>query len=144
MHHPIFEFADIFALIWPKHFANSTGLILFKLTFVNLASIGKEVLAFAVEHTIDELTVVLTPVALECAHAGLLTVVEVAFVFDFIVVPVFSTLAILLIFSPVSLVQATLSVTKSSLSVCHAVQPLTLINVSICVSHTAKAFKFAF
>ena len=93
------------------------------------------------EHTIDKLTWIGAAFAGECALTGFFAVDEIALIFDFVIVPIFGSFAMLLIFFPVAFVEAALGVAEGAFAVSHAIHPLTLINISISMRHPTKAFK---
>lgn len=143
VHHSVLELANVLALVWPRHFAHTARLIFLELTFVDLAGVREIVLARAVEHAVDEFAGVCASFARECTLACFLAIDEVALVLYFIIVPIFSAFAVLLVLFPVALVEAALGVAESTYSMSHAITPLSLVNVAIGVRHAAESFKFA-
>ena len=104
MHHPVLEFTHVFALVRPGHFAHAAWLIFLKLSFIDLAGVGKVVLTITVEHAIEEFASVSTSFTGKGALSGLLSIHKVSFIFYFVVIPVLLALPMLLVLLPIALI----------------------------------------
>jgi len=143
MHHPIFELPNILTHIGPSHLAHAAWLILFKFSLVNLSGVCEVVLTCSVEHAVNKLSRIGTTFASKCTRSRLLTINEVARILDLVVVPVLSTLTMLLIFLPHTFIKASLCIAKCARAVGHSGFPLALVDITIGMRHSAKSFKLA-
>lgn len=143
MHHSIFKFSNVLALIRPCHFSFSMWLILNETTFKYLSWICKVICTFPMELTIYKISSVSTSFTFKFTLSCFFSFNKISFILYLIIVPVLSSLTMLLIFEPFAIIKTSLSVTKSSSAMSHSVFPLALIDISIWVSHSSQSIKFA-
>ena len=95
------------------------------------------------ESAVYEITLIVVSVELEFTLAVFDSVDKLACVNDRIPVPALDTFAMVLVVSPLTFVHGAVVANEDSPSVGLAVLELSLINVSICVSHPSLAVKEA-
>lgn len=93
-------------------------------------------LTFSAEHAVDKVTLVVAPILpLIATFAVFLSLKVVAFEFDFALAPGFAAVSVLQVVHPFAFVSRSLGVNERAVAICHSVCPLTLVCVTICLSH---------
>jgi hypothetical protein len=136
-----FEVTFISWLVWPDHDTFAVHVIIFEFSLVELAGIREVIFAVAVELAVNEVSLVVASFKFEAAVAWLLSVDEHAGVFDFVIAPGFTPVAVLLVVHPLALIHGSVGVNESSVAIGFPIQPLSLVDVFICMGHTPLAVK---
>lgn len=130
------EFTGIFRVIWPYHSTVSGHVILLELSLIDLSSLSEVVLTISVELSLEEFALVEVTFEFESSLSSFLAFDEVTCIDNFVVVPLLSTLSVVHIVQPLSIVHGTLLVNKNTVAVSLSVFPLTLVDVTIGVDHS--------
>lgn len=95
------------------------------------------------ELAVEEVTLVEAAIKNEVTATSLFAVDEIANELDFVVVPRFGALPVLLVVNPLALIHATVDVDEDAETFGLAVPPLALVNVAVCMSHATFAVEEA-
>ena len=136
---PAFEVSFESWLIRPGHDSLTFHVVVPEFSFVELTCVCKVILSSAMELAIDEITLVEATIELEATLAWFLAFYEVSSVFYFIIVPAFGTESMLLIIKPFSFVHTSVGIYKYPKSICFTIFPLSLIYISIHMSHSSSS-----
>ena len=123
-------------LVGPHHHTLTFHVVILEISLVYLTCILEVVSPVSLKLAINEVTVIEATLKLKLAFASLLAVYEVPSILYCIEVPALSTKAILDIVLPVTFVHTATCVDEYSMSVGLAVFPFTVIDVTVCVSHS--------
>ena len=141
LHLSSFEFAVVDGLVRPSHLSFAFHIVVFKLAFIESARVREVVLAESVELTVNEVTFVVSTFELKPAFPGLFALDEFASKLNLIVIPRFRAVSMLLIVLPHTFIHGPVGVDKYAHAVGFSVYPLALVDVAICMSHTAFAIE---
>ena len=138
-HFAVLKLSFVIRLIRPCHFTFALHVIEFEIAFIKPAGVREVVPADSMELTIYKIAFVVATFKFKFAFPGLLALHKVAGKLDLIVVPRFCSEAMLLIVLPLTFIHGPICVDKDAHTICLAIGPLTLVNVSVCVRHPALA-----
>jgi len=93
------------------------------------------------EGSFDKITFVSASLGLKFSFSSLLSFKEVSLVLYLVEFPGFNAFSMLLIVEPLTIVQTALSVAEYSCAVSHSVLPLALVDISVCMRHSAHTVK---
>jgi len=139
VHFSLFKLPLVPASIWPRHDALTLHIIVFKFTFIQFGCVCEVVLSVPMKLTVDEITFVEAALELEAALARLFAFKEISGVFNSVKIPAFGAVAMLLVVEPLSCKHASVSVHKDAVAIGLAVEPGTLVDVSVNVRHPSLA-----
>jgi len=128
-------------LVGPYHHTFAVHIVILKFSFVQFARICEVILSEAMELTIEKFAFIVSTLKLESTCSRLFAFLEVAHIFDLVVVPAFCAVTILEIFFPFALVHGAISIDENSVTICFSILPFSLVDVSISMSHSSLAVK---
>ena len=131
LHFAVDELSFVPGSIRPGHLSCTMDVVIGKLTFIGFAAVCKVINSLAMELALDKVTLVRIVVILESTFASLLALLEIANVFDRVIVPCFAAFTVVNIVKPLSFVHGPISINEDALSVGFAVFPLSLVNVAV-------------
>jgi hypothetical protein len=143
-HATILEVALISSHIRPHHHSSSMHVILRELTFVDFSRVSEIIFTSTMEFSIDKVSLVVGSIKLKTSFTSLLAVHEVASVDDLAFVPHFFAVAVLPVLVPLAIVEGAILIDEDALAVSLAIEPLSLVNISVGMSHTALAIQHLF
>lgn len=92
--------------------------------------------------SVKELALVESSFEFKAAISGFLTIYKVSSIFNFIEIPRFGTLSMLLVLDPVSLKHASIGIYKYTVPIGFTIFPFSLVYVSINVCHSSLTIIF--
>jgi len=98
------EISIIGGLIWPSHRAFTLDIIFNKFTLILLARLSEVIFALTMELAINKITLVDISVKFKLSFASLLAVYEIAGVLNLVIFPLLSTLSVVHIVEPFTVV----------------------------------------
>lgn len=108
---------------------------------INLSAVCKVVSSLALKLSIGEISFVVIAIELKSAFTSFFAFDEISFVLDGAVVPCLSSLAMVDIIVPLSLVHGAIGVDESTLAIGFSTFPLALVDVSVGVGHATFSFE---
>lgn len=112
-------------------------IIIWKFSFIYFARICKVILSFSFKLAINKITLVVATIKFEFAMACFFTFLEWPSISYLTFVPCFGTLTMLLVVEPLSFIHRSFNVNKYSKTISFAIFPISLINISVSMSHPA-------
>jgi len=140
-HFTIFKFSFISRLIWPGHNSFSFHIIVLEFSFIKSTSICKVILSGSMKLAIYEISFIITAFELKSTFSCFFAFYEFSSEFDFVIVPGFCAVSMLLIILPLTLIHGSISINKNSNSICFSIFPFSLIYVSIGMGHSSFSVK---
>lgn len=137
VHQAILKFTVIILKVGPLEETFTVHVVFLKFSLVNLTIIGEVIFTMALHLSFDELSIVDTSVVRKLTSAILLSVDEFTLVNFGGLLPHFFTLAVLFVVNPRSFVNGSLIVDKSSIPAGLTFDPVALVNITICVGHSS-------
>ena len=131
------EITLVVSSIGPGHLTFSVHVVLNEFSFVDLSWLREVVLSLSVEFAVNELSLINVTIKLEFTFTSLLAINEVTSVNDLVVVPLFSTLSMILVIFPLTLIHWSLLVDEDTMAGGFSILPLTLVNITVWVSHSS-------
>lgn len=141
LHLSSFEFAIVYRLVGPRHLSFPFHIVVFKLAFIESARVCEIVLAKSMELAVNEVTFVVSTFELKPAFPGLFALDEFASKLNLIIIPRFRSVSVLLIVLPHTFIHGPIGIDKYAHAVGFSVYPFALVDVAICMSHTAFAIE---
>jgi len=136
---PAFEVSFESWLIRPGHNSLTFHVVVLEFSFVELTCICKIILSGAMELAIDEIALVEATIELKATLAWFFAFNEVSSVFYFIIIPALGTKPMLLIIKPISFIHTSVSVYEHPKTICFSIFPLSLVYISINMSHSSSS-----
>ena len=143
LHFTIHKLSFVFAQVGPSHYTIAMKLVFKKLPYVYFSCVCKIIFAVPMELSLNEITFVGATLEFEFPFAGFLPIIEISLVLYGVVVPQLYSMAMLQIILPFAIVQTSFIITEHASTICFTVCPLSLINVSICMDHSSISVKHA-
>jgi len=131
-----FEISVVSRAIRPNHSTFSIHIVFFEITFVKFPRIREVIFAFSFKFSVLKVTFVVTAFEFKATLSSFLSVKKLTSVFYVVKTPWFSSKTVLLIVKPFAHIHATLSVNKDSIAVGFSIFPVSLIDVTIHMSHS--------
>lgn len=92
-----------------------------------------------IEFSIDKISLIMRSFKLKSSFSGFLSFNKISRVDYLALVPDLSTLSVLDIMNPVSIIQGAILINKDTFAMSLSIEPLPMVNVPICMSHLAFA-----
>lgn len=131
------EISLIPGFVWPYENALAVHVVIFKITLIELTRICKVILPIPIKLPVNKIAFIVASFKLEPSVARFFPIDELSGIFDFIIVPALATVPMLLVVEPFPLIHGPIGVNKYPIAVCFAHSPVTLVDVRVCVSHSA-------
>lgn len=117
------------------------NFIFMEISFIDFTRFIKVVFSFAMELSINKIAFVKISVEFKFTLACFKSISKVSFVNDFVVVPLFSSFAVVCIIKPFTFIHGPFCIYEDSLTASHAVFPFTLIHITVAVSHSSHTIE---
>jgi len=140
-HFSILKFSFVSWLIWPGHNSFSFHIIVFEFSFIKSTGICEVILSDPMKLSIDEISFIVTAFELKSSFTCFLAFYKFSCKFDFVVIPWFCAVSVLLIILPLTFIHGSISINKYSNTISFSIFPFSLIYVSIGMSHSSFSVK---
>lgn len=141
IHSTVLELPFIPSLVRPNHDTLSMHVVIHEISLINFTGVSKIVFSFPVELSVDEVSFVMGSLKLEPPFACLLALNKVARIDYLAMVPYLSTIAVLYVIYPITVVQRSVLVNKNPFTMSFAIDPVTMIDISIGMCHLSSAIE---
>ena len=137
----VFELSFILWLIWPRHHSFSFHVIVYKLTFIDLSCLWKIVFSSSMKLSINKISIVKSSYKFKFTLSCFFAFLKLASKFNFIVTPRLNSFSMLLVIFPLPNIHWPISINENSMTISFSVLPISLVNISISVSHSSFSVK---
>ena len=141
LHLSILEVSLIVRVVGQSQFTLALHVVLVEYTFIDLTRLSEIILSFTVEFSINEITLVHVTIEFKFSFAGFLAIYKVSGINNLVVVPLLSSLAVIGVVLPLTLVHGALLVDEYTFAASFALEPLSLVDVSVRVCHSSLAME---
>jgi len=122
-------------LVWPNHNALAVHIIVDKISLINFSRVSEVIFSLSIELSIYKVPLVVGAFELKASLACLFSLSEITRVDDLALIPDLSTLTVLYVLDPVSIIEGAVLVNKHASAMSFSVQPVSVINVTVGMSH---------
>jgi len=141
VHFSVFELTVVARLIWPNHYTVSMHIIVAEISLINFTRISKIIFSFSVEFSIYKIAIIIASIKFKSSSSSFFTFRKLSCIPYLSFVPSFSSHAMLLIIFPLPLIHRAFYINKYSMSICFSILPVTLVNITIGMCHSTLSIK---
>ena len=138
-HASVNELSLVLGAVWPQHHSEALNRILFELTVVYFAGLSEVVLSLTLELSRDEFALVVVTIELKPSFSSFLSLDKIPLVSDGSEVPSLGSPSVVHVVLPFARIHGAVLVDVHSESVCFALAPLALVDISVGMSHASLA-----